>query len=185
MATEKQPLALFGVAGVLVAMLIIAGFAFAGNILAASGTGLLTIQIMDKPVELKNLYLTIDSASIQKEDGEWIDLNLLMTEPFDLLALQQVSSTLSETEIPAGSYNMIRIHVSAASAVFAGETEHITLKVPSNVLKIFFEPQLVMDSGDATTVLVDLQPEDLDSIAISNSTNLRPVIRAIVPQPSV
>ena len=184
MANEKRHIGLFGVAGVLVAALIIAGFVFAGNILQASGKGLLTIQIMDKPVELEHLWVEIGSVSIQDEDGNWIPLELVLTERFDLLALQSVSATLSQNLLPAGSYTTIRIHLveESCSAVFAGYSGRVPLKVPSNVLKVSFEPQLTIESNGSTTVLIDLQPESLDSIAISNSTNLRPVIIAIIPE---
>jgi hypothetical protein len=50
MSNEKRHIGLFGLTGVLVAALIIAGFVFAGNIFQASGKGVLTIQVMDKPV---------------------------------------------------------------------------------------------------------------------------------------
>ena len=101
MSNEKRRIGLFGATGVLVAALIIASFVFAGNIFQASGKGVLTIQVMDKPVELKHLYVTIDWVRIQGENG-WIDLTL-KTEPFyfDLLELETVSETLSETEIPS------------------------------------------------------------------------------------
>src|SRR3990170_8394752 len=88
MSNEKRRIGLFGATGVLVAALIIASFVFAGNIFQASGKGVLTIQVMDKPVELKHLNITIDSVRIQGENG-WTDLTL-KTEPepfyFDLLA---------------------------------------------------------------------------------------------------
>ena len=184
MATEKRKLGLFGVSGVLVAMLIIAGFVFAGNFLQASGEGLLTVRVMDKPVELDHLWLKIDSVSVQDEEGNWVPLELVLTDRFDLLELQSVSTTLSENLLPAGTYSTIRIHVSEGDCfvVFAGDPEEVPLKVPSNVLKVSFEPELTILDGESTTVIVDLQPEDIDSIAVSNSTNLRPVIKAIVPQ---
>jgi len=164
----------------IVAALIIAGFAFAGNIFQASGKGVLTIQVMDKPVDLKNLNLTIDWLRIQDENGTRVDLTL-KTEPFyfDLLSLQNVSKTLSETEIPSGNYTMIQMHVLTANATYPDDTT-ATLNVPSDVIKVLLKPHLNMETGGEVTVLIDLQPDDLNTIAISHSLNLRPVVIAVV-----
>ena len=72
MSSEKRKLGLFGVTGILVAALIIAGFIFAGNVFQAEGKGVLTIQVIDAPVELKNLNVTIDWVRIHGEGG-WIN----------------------------------------------------------------------------------------------------------------
>ena len=172
---------LFGVAGVLVAALIIAGFVIGDNIFEVSGKSVLTIQIMDKPVELNHLNMTIDWVKIQDEDENWYNLTL-KTEPFyfDLLALQNVSETLSETEIPAGNYTKIWMHVVTANATYPDETT-ADLKMSSDIIKVLLKPHLSLEDGGQMTVLIDLQPEDLNSIAISQSLNLRPVIKAVVP----
>ncbi len=180
MSNGKRRIGLYGAAGVLIAALIIASFVFAGNIFPTSGKGVLNIRVMDEPVDLKNLNVTIDWVRIQDENG-WVNLTL-KTEPFyfDLLSLQNVSETLSETTIPAGNYTMIQMHVLTANATFPDNTT-AELNVPSDVIKVLFEPHLSLQSDGQVTVLIDLQPDDLNAIAISHSLNLRPVIRAIVP----
>ena len=190
MASEKRSIGLFGVAGILVAALIIAGFAFAGNILQVSGKSVLTIQITDKPAELEQLLLTIDYVSIQGDDGKWIDLDPELTAPFDLLKLQGVTATLSVTEVPAGSYKMVKIHVSEAYAVYSeaqlpdGMTNPVPLKMPSSFLRVILEPALTLEANEDEKVVIDLQPIELEEIAISNSFNLRPVVKAAVDSPS-
>lgn len=172
---------LFGVAGVLVAALIIAGFVIGDNIFQVSGKGVLTIQIMDKPVELDHLNMTIDWVKIQDENGNWYNLTL-KSEPFyfDLLSLQNVSETLSETEIPAGNYTKIWMHVLTANATYP-DGSVADLRVPSDIIKVLLKPHLSLENSGEMTVLIDLQPEDLNSIAVSQSLNLRPVIKAVVP----
>jgi hypothetical protein len=180
MSTGIRQAGLFGVAGVLVAALIIAGFVIGGNVFQVSGKGVLTIQIMDKPVELEHLNMTINWAKIQGEDENWYDLTL-KTEPFyfDLLALQDVSETLSETEIPAGNYTKIWMHVLTANATYPDGSD-ADLKVPSDTIKVLLKPHLSLDDNGQITVLIDLQPGDLNSIAVSQNLNLRPVIKAVV-----
>jgi hypothetical protein len=181
MSNGIRQIGLFGVAGVLVAALIIAGFVIGNNVFEVSGKGVLTIQVMDKPVELDHLNMTIDWVKIQAEDENWYDLTL-KTEPFyfDLLSLQNVSETLSETELPAGNYTMIWMHVSTANATYP-DGNVTDLEVPSDVIKVLLKPHLRLESDSQMTMLIDLQPEDLNSIAISRSLNLRPVIKARVP----
>ena len=181
MSNGIRHIGLFGAAGILVAALLIAGFAIGGTIFQVSGKGVLTIQIMDKPVELEHLNMTIDWVKIKGQDENWYNLTL-KSEPFyfDLLALQNVSETLSETEIPAGNYTMIWMHVLTANATYTDGT-NATLTVPSDVIKVLLKPHLSLEGGGQVTVLIDLQPDSLNSIAISQSLNLRPVVKAIVP----
>jgi hypothetical protein len=97
---------------------------------------------------------------------------------FDLLALQNVSETLSETQVPAGNYSMIQMHVLTANATYTdGNTTD--LNVPSNVIKVLLQPHLSLKSDGQVTVLIDLQPDE-NSIAVSKSLNLRPVVKAMV-----
>ena len=187
MSMANTKIGLFGIAGILMAVVVIAGFVSVGDLIRPVN-GTLTIQIMDKPVALKNLYLTIDWVKIKDENGNWYDLELANpneegTFYFDLLALQYVSETLSVTEIPEANYTAIWIHVLTASAIYPDETP-ADLRVPSDVIKVLLKPQLSLEGGGQVTILIDLQPEDLNTIAISQSLNLRPVIKAVVPQPS-
>jgi hypothetical protein len=186
MANDTKLTGSYGIVGVLIAVVIIAGFV-AGNSIIRPVNGKLIIQIMDKPVELKHLNMTIDWVKIKDENEEWYNLTLKNpnsegTFYFDLLALQNVSETLSITEIPEANYTMIWIHVLTANATYPDEST-ADLNVPSDVIKVLLKPHLSLEGGGQVTVLIDLQPDDLKSIAISQSLNLRPVIKAIVPQP--
>lgn len=187
MSNKIRRTSFFGATGILIAVVIIAGFV-AGTYLLRPVKGTLTIQIMDKPVELKHLNMTIDWVKIRDENENWYNLTLKNpteagTFYFDLLALQNVSETLSVTEIPEANYTMIRMHILTANATYPdGNTTD--LYVPSHVIKVLLKPQLRLEGGGRVTILIDLQPEDLNTIAISQSLNLRPVIKAIVPEPT-
>jgi hypothetical protein len=184
MANGKSTL-LHGTAGVLIAVVVISGFV-AGNYLFQPVNGTLTILITDKPVELKNLYVTIDWVKIKDDAGNWYDLELANPDEddtyyFDLLELQDISDTLSETSIPAAQYTAIWIHVLTADAIQLDDST-VELNLPSDVLKVLFDPNLTLEAEGQVTVIIDLQPEDMETIAISHSLNLRPVIKAIVPE---
>ena len=178
----------FGIVGILIAVVIIAGFVALNNLIQPV-EGTLTIKIMDKPVELKYLNMTIDWAKIKDEEGNWYDLEIQDPDEdgtfyFDLLALQNVSETLSVTEIPEANYTAIWIHVLNANATYPDEST-ADLEVPSDVIKVLLKPHLTLEGGGQVTVLIDLQPDDLNSIAISHTLNLRPVIKATVPEQSM
>jgi hypothetical protein len=188
MAEGIQHAEVYGAAGILVAILIIAGIVTSGFQIPSlrlpsfvSDRGTLIIKVMDKPITLKHLNLTIDWVKIKDPSDQWILLDIKGDAPFyfDLLALQNVSETLSETQIPAGNYSMMRMHILTANATYPdGET--VQLRVPSDVIRVILKPHIKMESGSSITVLIDLQPEDLETIAISHSLNLRPVIKAVV-----
>jgi hypothetical protein len=181
MSNGAKRIGIYGAVGIIVAIVIIAGFIIWNSYFEALGYGKLTILITDKPVALKHLNITIDWVRIQDQDGNWHNLTLKTTPfYFDLLALQNVSETLSETEVPAGNYTMIWMHVLTANATYPDDT-CVDLRVPSDAVKILLKPHLKMESGGQVTVLIDLQPDDLNSIAISQSLNLRPVVKAVVP----
>lgn len=191
MANTMRNIGVFVGAGVLLAILVIGGIALAGIQIPSltfpsflSNKGRLTIQVTDKPVELKHLNLTIDKLSIHREgdgNGTWIDLVLMGDKPiyFDLLALQNVSLTLSESQVPSGNYTMIKMHVLTANATYPDGTMVELNKVPSENMKIILQPHLIMKNGGAITLLIDIQP-DQHNIAISHSLNLRPVVKAVV-----
>jgi len=180
MSNGKRSIGLFGVSGVLVAALIIAAFVAMGGIFQAQGKATLTIKVMDEPIQLDHLYLTVDGIRMQNVDGGWVDLELkAQSISFDLLALKSTETaiTLSEVIIEAGDYSMIQIHLLAASTK---SLEGVELRIPSNVTKVLLQPNLHLEGGTESTMLIDLQFDDPNSIAQSNSLNLRPVIKAVV-----
>jgi len=184
MESNGRRVGLYAATGVLIAVLVIAGVFLSGvqfpsipSIIADKGT--LIIMIMDKPIELKHLNITIDWIKIKGQNENWVDLVIKDAVPFyfDLLALENVTETLSETLISAGNYTMIKMHVLTANATYLDDTT-TDLNVPSNVIKVILKPHLNMKADGSIIVLIDLQPDDLKSIAVSHNLNLRPVIRA-------
>jgi hypothetical protein len=97
---------------------------------------------------------------------------------FDLLALQNVSKTLSVTSIPSGKYTMLKMHVLTANATSING-DFIDLRVPSEHIKVLLKPHLEMKEGGSITVTIDLEPE-WSKIMISRSLNLKPVLKAVV-----
>jgi hypothetical protein len=191
MADHFRNLGIYGAVGVLVAALIIASVVVGGVYFPslrlpsiASDTGRLIIEVMDKPVDLKHLNITIDRLSIQRvenETEEWVDLELLGGTPiyFDLLALQNVTMTLSDTEIPLGNYTQLKMHVLTANATDSDGVHFELWKVPSGHIRVLLKPRLEIRSAESVTVIIDLEP---DTVKISNlrSLILKPTMKAII-----
>jgi len=189
MSDSMRDAGFFAAIGILFATLIIGSIAVAGfrfpslrlpSLLANKGR--LTVQITDKPADLEHLNLTIDKLSIQKSDGENITLELKgggEAVYFDLLALENVTLTLSETEIPAGNYTMIRMHVLTANATYIDGSTH-QLRVPSEWMKVLLKPHLVMQSGGAITVTIDLEPDTINIANNEPTLNLKPTMKTWV-----
>ncbi len=120
----------------------------------------------------------------EDEDSSFI---VVLDSPMviNLLELRNgVTMLLSEMDIPAGSYNQVRIYISSATLMMTDGTE-FDLEIPSALssgLKIFIEPALVIGEGETEELLLDI---DLSrSLIILGSSDdpegfiFRPVIRS-------
>jgi hypothetical protein len=188
MAINKKKMSMNAIAGITAAVIIIAAI-FATGIELPSNTGsqkpitlgTLTVSIKDAPVQLSKLDVTIDSIEVQNENSGWIKLPFLQgtqNVTFDLLTLQNITKDLTTTQLPAGNYSKMRLQVLDANATFTGSEEAVPLKVPSGKIDIIIKFEI--KEGATTNVLIDMTA---DWVAISNSHNLRPVLKATVTYP--
>jgi hypothetical protein len=168
---------LYAGAGILISLIIVAALFFSGvqfpGISSGVTKGTLMILFTDAPVNLTHLNVTIDSFSILGDSGE-ISLPLLNNADhvsFDVLALQNITETISSSPVPAGNYTKMRMTVSQANATFPDGTWE-NLQVPSGKTDII--AHFEVKTGGATVILVDMQA---DWVAISQSGNLRPVLK--------
>lgn len=193
MTNGARKIGLYAGIGILAAILIVAGVGFSGFTFPSlrfpdffhpptipPTMGTLTIKVTDKPVNLTNLNLTIDSISAHRKGNgneTWVNLafvNNVSEIPFDLLLLQNVTMDLSITEIPPGNYTQIRMHVKSANATYEDGSIH-ELKVPSEDLKIIIH--FTIEVGQTTTLLIDIEP---NWNAIIHSGHFTPVLKATV-----
>jgi hypothetical protein len=196
MEVSKRKIGIYSATGILAAAIIIASIFVSGLQIPlgsenqsqiGSNMGTLTVSIKDAPVDLKELWITINSVYVQSvQDDKWVELSLADNQPvnFDLLTLQDTSLKLSQDTISTGAYFKIRLDVTSAIATYIdkkGES-HISeeLKVPPGHIDIIYTFQV--GENQVTGLLIDMQP---DTAAISQSGNFKPVIKmAITPEPS-
>ena len=191
MAVSKRKIGIYSIAGIAAAIIII-GAIFASGIQIplgsnSQGAGTLTVSIKDAPVDLKELWITVDSLYVQSvQDDKWTELTLDANQPvtFDLLTLKDNSLQLSQDTISAGDYSKIRIGVTSALATYidnkgASHTGE-ELKVPPGHIDVI--TNFKVEDGQVTGLLIDMQP---DTAAISQSGNFKPIIKAsITPIPT-
>ena len=188
MAINSKKLSIYVFAGIATAIILIAAVSMSGIQLPSNADsknpitlGTLMVSIKDAPVELSKLEVTIDSIEVQSENNGWTKLPFIegtQTVQFDLLTLQDISKDLSSTQLPAGNYSKIRLHIKDATAAFTDGTTAV-LKVPSDKIDIIVKFEIKEDA--ITEVLIDMTA---DSVAISNSNNLKPVLKAVVTPPA-
>lgn len=183
MAASSKKIGLYATVGVTMAVIIIAaifasGIQFPGTNQKSLSLGTLRVSITDAPADLANLNVTLDSLYVNNVDNaSWIELNFTDGTSevyFNLLALNNVSQELSVAQIPAGNYSKIRLDVIAANATFKDGTT-ADLRVPSGHIDVIIAFEI--KPGQETNLLIDMQP---DTVAISTSHNLKPVLKATV-----
>lgn len=189
MNKNAQRMLIFSGIGFLMAVSIISSMSaipvIFPNVMANTGT--LIVKITDAPVELSNLFLTIEGIEVQGESGGWTSLPLVSGGEglhFDLLQFESTTMDAATGELEAGGYNSIRMSIEEASARLVDSEIDIPLRVPSEKIKVLV--QFTIEKGEDTTVILDIQVDSTEmSMAIANNAehNLRPVVSAIVIDP--
>jgi hypothetical protein len=185
MAINHKKIGLYTITGVTAATILIAAMFVSGiqfpsfdSKSSTRQTGTLSVSIMDAPADLSHLNVTINALYVHNDDNDsWLQLNFtggVSSVYFDLLALQNVTKELSTVSMPIGNYSKIRMDVLAANATLNdGSTEDLT--VPPGHIDVILSFEIKADQ--TTNVLIDMQA---DTVAISHSGNLKPVLKATV-----
>lgn len=171
---------LYALAGVLISLMIVAGLFVSGvqfpgttSPETKTQTGSLIVLFTDAPVNLTHLNVTVDSFSILNDTGE-ISLPFVGNVSeinFDLLALQNITETITNSPVPPGNYTKMRMTVKQANATYP-DGNWTDLRVPSGKIDIIAHFEI--KNASTTVILIDMQA---DWVAISHSGNLRPVFK--------
>ena len=197
MENESKKIGLRVAAGFLVAItIIVAVFASGITFPTEQGitgretqvqTGILNVFLIDAPVELNHLNITITDLEVHKageegEEGKWITLvedGVPEIPEFDLLYYQDGRKLhLASEQIEIGNYTKIRMYISSAVANFTDDPDNaVDLNVPSGKIDVITKFEIGTEGR--VDVTIDMIP---DWIAISKSNNLRPVLKASISE---
>ena len=116
-----------------------------------------TIVTIDK-IEIRSTAAATTTTTDSDNAAQYTTLYEGEGKPFNLLNLQNgVTEELANVDLEAGSYDLIRMHVVKAEVVLNDGTSY-DLKIPSGTtsgIKIKITPELLIESGVESTVLLD------------------------------
>ncbi len=159
--------------------------------------GYLLVKISDDPFPIdmvEEAIVTINEIEIRKANENGDDGNPFITVSeeeriYNLITLRNgLTADLPEIEIPAGSYDLIRLYISDAD-IKLKTGEEFDLKVPSGAetgIKIFIKPELVVEGGLTSELLIDFDLSRSFIVQGNPNTpagikgfNFKPVIQAM------
>ncbi len=174
--------------------LMLMGCEKADNGLTSDQTGKVTFKITDSPspirfIEEANVTITsIQMHAIDSVNGKsWITV-WEGRQTINLLELRDgKTEDLPEAEIPAGTYNLIRMRIDSASVKYTNGVQ-VSLKVPSGArtgIKIVLHPPLEVSGGELSEILLDFDVSKSFVMRGKWHHNFpgfifRPVIRAVI-----
>lgn len=182
---------------------------------SAEGTGTLSVQLTDAPfpyelmAEANVTVYKVEARQVDNDDDSDDDMNddssddtddssdndnypyiTLMEEEIEVNLLELtngLTQQLAEIDVPAGSYDLIRIYVKGVNVVLTDGTVY-DLTVPSgdaSGIKVFIDPALTVTSGLSSDLLLDFDVSrsfvpkgNLVTPAGLNGFNFKPVIKA-------
>jgi uncharacterized protein DUF4382 len=175
---ETRRLAIYGLAGLILAATAIVTVNFSLPSLQAH-VGTLDLLVKDAPPSGSNttvtkLYLTIDQIMVHRETndtGSWVNVSIPSTT-IELLSLRNLSENfpqLAAAKLPSGTYNLIWLRVTNATAIVKGAFWQ--LRVPSGMIKIP-EIRFTVSDGGVTNILIDI---GYQSVHLNHELMLSPV----------
>lgn len=153
-----------------------------GNDTPAVETGIIILGVTDKPDEdISAIVITtnliegnVRNAGAENQ-SEWQTL-LDAEKSFDLIEVAGVEEILGEAEIPAATYNQIRMHVKSAVVTLNGQD--IEAKVPSDTIKLVkpFE----VKAGEKTIITFDFDAEESVVVTGADDIIFKPAVKLLV-----
>lgn len=160
------------------------------------GQGTVNIYLTDAPFPIDlvaKTIVTIDKVEIRKQETDSAEASFIVltedTLEIDLLTLSNgITEQLASVELEAGTYDMIRMHVSDSKVVLNDETQ-FELKIPSGSssgLKIKIDPAIEISAGQTADVLLDFDVSK--SFVVKGNWkggkikgfNFKPVVRCVL-----
>jgi len=165
MAYDTRKIAVFGIAGVAIAALIILAFVpvqediGVGTTVALQnipGYGFQIVKMSEEQDDVTQLKATLDGFESRKEDGSWIEISGGSVS-FDLIRDPEVSFTLNVGDLDAGSYDGLRFQVVQGlgftnATLYSGET--VMVDVPHMKVEYTISTFEIDEAADSLTLIL-------------------------------
>jgi hypothetical protein len=138
-------------------------------------TGMLQLFLTDKPIDLKEVWVTITDIQVHKTGENWINFDA-SGDSVDLLTLVNREQLLQSKPLEAGTYTGIRLQVSDGHIVDA-DGNRCDLKIPSG--KVEIPLNFKIEAGNNEEVVLDFNAEKSVHVTQTGHNGqciLRPVI---------
>jgi len=151
----------------------------------SSSMGTAAVFIKDAPTEeYESIILCINKATL--EPGSVTLFESDTCKEIDLLDLQEKPFLLTVKDIPAGTYNQIRLGVDWVETYGGdepGPCDDLDIKVPSGVIKVNPKEPITVKSGDKLAFEIDIHAKKSLNLHVAGNSQkciFRPVIFATV-----
>ena len=157
MAYDAKKMATYGVAGILVASIIITSM----QVHLSSATGTLTILVTDPPQweDVTQVYINITRIEIHSNSSGWTTLDMDGLEYLEVNLTETLDTKVDLLQAPlgAGKYNILRFNIS--SAIVTVDSLNVTdVRVPSGRIKIAItEGGVTIRLGETSELLLDIE----------------------------
>ena len=152
-------------------------------------TGTVSMGLTDAPaMDLDSVNIAFTAIRLKAADGDWVEFSLEETGQIDLLTLQGgvTEPLISNEEVPAGTYNEIRLMIDTDNSWVTRESEgdkQYSLAVPSGEqsgLKLKGEFVVAADSSTSFTIDFDARKSIVDPQGQAlGDYMLKPVLRLV------
>jgi hypothetical protein len=168
------------------------------------GNGTLTLKLTDAPfpvsfvdqalltidkIEIRSTATISSTTTVSDKESNFIVLYEGAGKEYDLLDLQNgITSDLLSLDIPAGTYDFIRMHIAGSKVVLKDGTS-FDMKVPSGSssgLKVKVSPSLVIETNVENEVVLDFDVSksfivqgNVKSVKGIKGFLFKPVLRAV------
>ncbi len=151
----------------ILSVVIVSSAPFFNWIPMVSATGTVRLLITDPPKysdNITSITITFSQIALNRADTEGNETWVVLTntsKTIDLMQIINVTESLGNFEVPAGSYNQIRFMTPYATAVINNETVELTIPSGNQTgLKVHFQTPLQVGANMVTTVTIDITADD-------------------------
>jgi len=143
-----------------------AGGCGGGSSSVQTGTGRVGVLLTDQAGEFEQVLVTVVGVEVHSPGGGWVtvatqqDIDGFITQPIDLLSLQNLEKLVGMGTIPAGFYTQLRLLLSPQAEVVVGG-QHEPLQIPSGSQTGLKALNFAVPATGVVYLLIDIKTDQI------------------------